>query len=139
MAYTIRPEDRFDGKEHFEAWKFRIMMILEENNVKQFINGAYKQPPVEPYKSSWSRRNRKAIQIILDGVKNDIIPMLTKHQTAFDMMNALQNANEVNNATRVLALKRQLNHIQIKKGELISSYFLRVVGIRDCLPHRLIK
>ena len=57
--------------------------------------------------------------------------MLTKHQTAFDMMNALRNAYEVNNATRVLALKRQLNHIQIKKGESMNSYFLRVDSIRD--------
>ncbi len=57
--------------------------------------------------------------------------MLTKHQTAYDMMNALRNAYEVNNATRILALKKQLNHIQINKGESINSYFLRVVGIRD--------
>jgi hypothetical protein len=47
------------------------------------------------------------------------------------MMNALRNAFEINNATRVLALKRQLNHIQVKKGESINSYFLRVAGIRD--------
>ena len=57
--------------------------------------------------------------------------MLTKHQTAFDMMNALLNAYEVNNATRVLALKRQLNHIQIKKGESMNSYLLRVASLRD--------
>ena len=111
MAYTITPEDRFDRKEHFDAWKFRIMMILEENDVRQFVDKAPKQPPLEPHKSIWSKGNRKAIQIILDGVKNDIVPMLTKHQTAFDMMNALQNAYEVNNATRVLTLKRQLNQI----------------------------
>ena len=36
--------------------------------------------------------------------------MLTKHQTAFDMMNALRNAYEVNNATRVLALKATESH-----------------------------
>ena len=38
MASTIRPEDRFDGKEHFVAWKFRIMMILEDNDVKQYVD-----------------------------------------------------------------------------------------------------
>ena len=57
--------------------------------------------------------------------------MLTKHQTAFDMMKALRNAYEVNNATRVLAQKRQLNHIQIKKGESMNSYFLGVADIRN--------
>ena len=57
--------------------------------------------------------------------------MLTKHHTTFDMMKALLNAYEVNNATRVLALKRQLNHIQIKNGESMNSYFLKVASIRD--------
>ena len=47
------------------------------------------------------------------------------------MMNALLNAYEVNNATRTLALKRQLNHIQIKKGESMNSYFLRLASLRD--------
>ena len=105
-------------------------MILEENNVRQFVDGASKQPPVEPHKSIWINGNRKVIQIILDGVKNDIVPMLIKHIKSY-MMNALRNAFEINNATRVLALKRQLNHIQINKGESINSYFLRVSGIRD--------
>lgn len=57
------------------------MMILEENDVKQFVDRASKQPSIEPHKTIWSKANRKAIQIILDGVKNDIVPMLTKHQT----------------------------------------------------------
>ena len=107
------------------------MTILEENDVKQFIELESRQPTVEPQKSIQSKGNKKAIQIILDRVKNEIVPMLTKHQTIFDMMNALLNAYEVNNATRVLTLKRQLNHIQIKKGELMNSYFLRVADIRD--------
>ena len=57
--------------------------------------------------------------------------MLTKHHTTFDMMKALLNAYEVTNATRTLALKRQLNHIQIKKGESMNSYFLREASLRD--------
>ena len=79
MASTIRPEDRFDGKEHFVAWTFRIMMILEDNDVKQFVDSTSKQPTVEPNKTIWSKGNKKAVQIILDGVKNKIVPMLKKH------------------------------------------------------------
>ena len=45
------------------------------------------------------------MQIILDGVKNEIVAILMKHQTRFNMINALLNAYEVNNATRTLALK----------------------------------
>ena len=62
MASTIRPEERFDGKEHFIAWKFRIMMILEDNDVKQFVDSASKQLAVEPNKTIWSKGNKKAMQ-----------------------------------------------------------------------------
>ena len=61
MAYTIRPEDWSDGKEHFEAWKFRIMTILEENDVKQFVDSTSKQHTVEPHKTIQSKGNREAI------------------------------------------------------------------------------
>ena len=61
MASSIRPEDRFDGKEHFVAWKFRIMMVLEDNNVSQFVDSESKQPDVDPHKSIWIKGNRKAM------------------------------------------------------------------------------
>lgn len=131
MASTIRLEDKFDGKELFVAWKFRIMMTLEDNDVIQFVDKESKQPDVDRHKTIWIKRNRKAMKIILDGVKNEIVPMLMKHQTTFNMMSALLNAYEVNNATRTLALKRQLNHIMIMKGESMISYFLRVASLRD--------
>lgn len=89
MASSIRPEDRFDGKEHFVVWKFRIMMLLEDNNVSQFVDRESKQLDFDPHKTTWIKGNRKAIQIITDGVKNEIVPMLMKHNTAFKMMNAL--------------------------------------------------
>ena len=47
------------------------------------------------------------------------------------MMSALINAYEVNNATSSLALKKKLNHLEIKKGESMNSYFIRVGSLRD--------
>ena len=45
MAYTIKPKDSFDRKKNFEAW---IMKILDENDVKQFVESESRQPIVEP-------------------------------------------------------------------------------------------
>ena len=107
------------------------MIILEDNDVKQFVDKRCKQSDVEPNKTIWGKGNMKTMQIILDGVKNEIVPMLMKHQTTFNMMSISINAYEVNNATRTLVLKRQLNHIKIRKGESMNSYFLRVASLRD--------
>jgi hypothetical protein len=59
MASAIRPEDRFDGKEHFVAWKFRIMMILEDNDVIQFVDKESKQPDADPHKTIWIKETKK--------------------------------------------------------------------------------
>ena len=79
MANAIRSKDRFNGKDHFIAWKFRIMMALEENDVSQFVDKDSKQPDVEPNKTTWIKGKREAMGILLDGVKNEIVPMLMKH------------------------------------------------------------
>ena len=68
------------------------MMNLEDNDVIQFVDKESKQPDADPYKTNWIEGNRKAMKIILDGVKNEIVPMLMKHQTTFNMMSALLNA-----------------------------------------------
>ena len=53
-------------------------MILEENDIKQFVDSTSNQPTVEPHKTIWSKGNRKAMHIILDGVKNDIKQFVDK-------------------------------------------------------------
>ena len=47
------------------------------------------------------------------------------------MMSALINADEVNSPTRTLSLKRKLNHVKIRKGESMNSYFLGVASLKD--------
>ena len=79
MANTIRLEDRFDAKDHFIAWKFRIMMALEENDVTQFVDKESKQPDANTHRTNWIKGNKKAMRFILYGVKNEIVPMLMKH------------------------------------------------------------
>ena len=51
MANAIRPEDRFDGKDHL-AWKLRIMIALEENDVTQFVDKESKQPDADRHKTN---------------------------------------------------------------------------------------
>lgn len=71
------------------------------------------------------------MKIIVDGVRNHIMPIITKHETAYHMFKALESAFNINNASRTLALKREINHISMKKGESINAYFMRILVLRD--------
>ena len=49
------------------------------------------------------------MKIIVDVVRDHIVPIVTKHATSYRMFKALKNAFIVNNTGRKLALKRQMN------------------------------
>ncbi|XP_059069262.1 retrovirus-related Pol polyprotein from transposon RE1 isoform X1 [Cryptomeria japonica] len=131
MANAIRFEDRLGGSEEFSAWKFRIKMILRENKVDSYVQTESAQPEDETEKSTWIEGNDKAIKIIVDGVRNNIMPIIRKQETAYKMFKALEKTFEISNASRTLALKREINHITMNKGETINAYFMRISVLKD--------
>lgn len=131
MASAIKFEDRLGGCDDFSAWKFRIQMILKENKVESFVKTETAEPETEPDKSTWREGNEKAIKIIVDGVRKNIMPIIRKHETAFNMFKALEDAFEISNASRTLALKREINHIAMIKEESVNAYFMRISTLRD--------
>ncbi|XP_057820015.1 uncharacterized protein LOC131032929 [Cryptomeria japonica] len=108
-------------------------MILKENKVESFVRVESKEVENEPDKTTWIEGDEKAIKIIVDGVRNNIMRIIKKHETAYHMFKALKNAFEITNASRTLALKREINHISMIKGESINAYFMWISTLRDVL------
>lgn len=129
----IRFEDRLAGADNFQSWKIRIIMLLKENKVETFIKPDKVKPEAEPDLSNWNEGNDKAMKIIIDGVRDHIVPILSKYDKAYEMYKALEKTYEINNASKKLALKREMNQISMNKNEKINAYFLRVSALRDQL------
>lgn len=110
MASTIRFKDRLKRGDNFSAWKFRIKMILKENKVESFVRVESKELENEPDKTTWIKGNEKSIKIIIDAVRKNIMPIIKKHETAYHMFKALENAFEISNASKTLALKRDKSY-----------------------------
>jgi hypothetical protein len=49
------------------------------------------------------------------------------------MFKSLEDTYKINNTTRALILKRQLNHVKMNKGENVTTYFMRITEIKDQL------
>ena len=47
----MKVEDRFDGTSNFLSWKFRVLLILEENDLLKFVNEKVLEPKAEEDKS----------------------------------------------------------------------------------------
>ena len=69
--------------------------------------------------------------MILDGVKDHLIPHLAEKKTAKDMWDTLNQLFEAKNENRKMALKDKLHNVKMNKDEGVASYLTRVTQIKD--------
>ena len=44
MTKNTKLDEKIEGVENFRAWKYRIMLILQENDLDKFVKEEVKEP-----------------------------------------------------------------------------------------------
>ena len=73
------------------------------------------------------------MKIIIDSIKDHILPSISSLKSAFEMFSTIRDTFEINNTSRLLTLKQDLLYIKMNNGESITSYFLRISELKDQL------
>ena len=133
MVNHVRLEDRLEGASNFSSRKIRVLIILREVKLEEYIESNITMPENEPKKVTWKRHNNKAMKIIIDSVKDHILPSISSLKTTFEMFSTIRDIFEINNTSRLLTLKQDLLYIKMKNEESITSYFLRISELKDQL------
>ena len=96
MDTRLRMEDRIDGDGNFVPWKARIVLVLEENELWDEVvyNTTIVLIVVPPTTdvvalSAFNKKDIKARIIILDAIKDHVIPHISSKTRAFQMWDAL--------------------------------------------------
>jgi hypothetical protein len=56
MSASVKLVDKLEGVENFRAWKYRIGLILEENDLARFVKEeVYRNPPMLQKRQSIKR------------------------------------------------------------------------------------
>jgi hypothetical protein len=76
-------------------------------------------------------KEAKAQGIIMDGVKDHLMPHLAEKKAIKEMWDALKNLFEVKNENRKMALTVKLHDTKMGKEESVSSYLTRVAQVKD--------
>jgi hypothetical protein len=76
-------------------------------------------------------KEARAQRIILDGVKDHLIPHLAEKSTTKGMWDTLKNLFEAKNENQKMALKDKLHSTRMAKGESVASYLTRVAQVKD--------
>ena len=133
MVNTLRVEDRLEGATNFRAWKARILLLLEENDLREYVEMVIPNPKDAQELATHRKREVKAKRVLLDFVKDHLIPHIFEKKTTKEMYDALVGSYQCGNTNRKLILRHRLRSVEMSKSDTIASYLMRITQIRDQL------
>jgi hypothetical protein len=74
-----------------------------------------------------------AMSIIVDSIKDHLIPYISHLDSSKKMYDALANLFSVRNIGQVMSLKNELRDMKMNDDDSITSYFVRISQLRDQL------
>ena len=90
MAPSTKLEDKLEGIENFRAWKYRIGLILQENDLDKYIKEEVTEPEEAEVKEKYKKDMIKTQRIIIDSIKDHLIPLVSSKKTPKEMYDALE-------------------------------------------------
>ena len=91
MTNSTKLDEKLEGAENFRAWKYHIMLILEENDLEGFIREEVAEPEEAEAKSKYKKDMIKAKRIIDDSIKDNLIPQVSSRSAPKEMFDTLSN------------------------------------------------
>lgn len=129
----IRYEDRLEGLSNYNPWKERIKLILQVNKIWDFAENEIKKPTNPKELEIWEDLDARARLIVLDGVRDALIPHLSRKNTTHEMWLSLQNLFQNKNENQVLVLEDKLKSTKMLKGESVTLYLTRLSQVKMSL------
>ena len=129
----LRTEDRLDGTANFVSWKARILLVLRENELwEEVVRNTTTNPVTIPPSTdaillaAFNKKDIKAMRIILDAIKDHVIPHISAKDHAHEMWTALTGLFASTNENKKMVLREKLKNVKMVKGEACMTYLTRV-------------
>ena len=71
---NMKVEDRLERASNFIPWKSRVLLILEENDMLQFVKEKVPKLESKEDKPRWRKDDAKARRILVDLVRDHLVP-----------------------------------------------------------------
>ena len=109
------------------------MLILQENDLDQFVKEEAKEPEEVEAKAKHKKDMIIAKIIIADSIKDNLIPQVSSMETPKEMFDARSGLFEGRNINRKMTLRNHLKSVRDQKSETMQYYFTRVAQIKEQL------
>ena len=74
MSHNTKLDENLEGADNFQAWKYRISLVLEENELDSYIHEEVLVLEGDEAKSLHKKKLVMAKRIIADSIKDHLIP-----------------------------------------------------------------
>jgi hypothetical protein len=132
-SFSVKAEYRLEVASNFNAWKCRILNILEESDLEELVIRVIEEPTSNIARATYKKKQAKAKRVIFDYVKDNMMPIIGHLRTAKDCFDALANLYEKKAPTHKTILKKQLRTLRMGKDETIAAFFSKIAQTRDQL------
>ena len=85
----MKVEDHLDGATNFISWKFRVL-ILGENDPLKLVNEKVQEQNVEENKSHWRKSDARARRILVNSVRDHLVTQILQTKTTMKMFKTLK-------------------------------------------------
>ena len=139
MSTSMKTENKLEGASNYRAWKKRIDLILEKNKVLDLVKGKVKKPTEgssDADKAKFRESEILAMSLMVDGIKDILIPYISNIDSAQEMYEALSKLFTIKNLGQVASLKNELRATKMTKDDTMASLFVRIPIIRDYIQAR---
>jgi hypothetical protein len=133
MSASTKLVDKLEGVDNFCDWKYRIALILQENDLARLIKENVLEPTVATTKEKYQKDMFRAKRIIADSIKDHLIPRVSSKNTPKEMFDALTRMYEGSNINQKMNLRTQLKNEKMQKGEIVHDYFSRFYQFKEQL------
>jgi hypothetical protein len=133
MVNTLKIEDMLEGETNFQAWKERILLLLEENDLKEYVEVVVASPTDPQELVVHKKKEVKAKRVLLESIKDHLIPHISEKKYAKEMYDALVSLYQNKNTGRLLHLKHQLQVVRMSSEDTVVNYLMKITQIRDQL------
>ena len=116
MSHHTKLDEKLEGYDNFWSWKYRISLILEENELDSYIHEEVPIPEGDEENALHKKKMVMSKRIIADSIKDHLIPQLSSLKTPKSMFDALTKLFEGKNINRKMNLRNQLKNVNIQNA-----------------------
>ena len=91
ITNNTKLEDKLEGAENFREWKYRVLLILEEHDLENYVKWEVVDPEGDKDKAKQKKNMVKAKRIISNSIKDHLITHVSSLKTSKEMFDALTN------------------------------------------------